>query len=166
MSWGNKCSTPLMASLNKSRSSNLLNKSHNKLHGLTLYAIIVFNMIFEWLPHLCTPHITIICKVPQSSSTIQGGFPKPQRPGRFSNASKWRAPVGRWVKIYIYIVYPFEHCEVNDYIWMVCQYTQSPQRYRHPSCLTLLPEREETELNGSDRKQLRIDHCSYSTILT
>ena len=46
-----------MASLNKFRSKNVLNKSHNKLHGLGPCSIIVVNMIFEWLPHICTPHI-------------------------------------------------------------------------------------------------------------
>ena len=46
-----------MASLNKFRSRNVLNNSHNHLHGLTLCATIVINMIFEWLPPLCTPDI-------------------------------------------------------------------------------------------------------------
>ena len=36
----------ITASLNKFRSKNVLNKSH-KLNGLTLCAIVVFNMIFE-----------------------------------------------------------------------------------------------------------------------
>jgi hypothetical protein len=40
----------------KFRSNNLLNKSH-KFNGLTPCSIIVFNMISEWLPHLCNPHI-------------------------------------------------------------------------------------------------------------
>ena len=32
---------------NKFRSTHVLNKSHNKLHGLIMCAIIVVNMIFE-----------------------------------------------------------------------------------------------------------------------
>jgi hypothetical protein len=31
------------------------------------------------------------------------------------------------------IEYPFEHCAVINYTWMVYQYTQSLQRYRRPS---------------------------------
>ena len=42
----------VMASLNKFRSKNVLNKSH-KSHGLTLCAIIVFNIP---VPHICVPH--------------------------------------------------------------------------------------------------------------
>ena len=38
---------PLCYGKPKFRSKKLLNKSHNKLHGLTLCAIIVFNMLFE-----------------------------------------------------------------------------------------------------------------------
>ena len=75
--------------------------------------IIVFNIFFEGLPHLCT-HYTIICKVPQSSSKFQTDI-QPQRPGRFSNASQRRAPVGRWVKKKADIEYPFEHSEVSNY---------------------------------------------------
>ena len=43
------------------------------------------------------PTYTIICKVPQSSSEFQTAI-QPQRPGRLSNASQRRAPIGRWVK--------------------------------------------------------------------
>jgi hypothetical protein len=43
-----------MARLNKFSSKNVLNKLHNKLHGLTLCAITVC-----LLPNLCTPHIQL-----------------------------------------------------------------------------------------------------------
>ena len=45
----------VIASLIKFRIKDKL----NKLHGLSLCAITVLNMIFEWLPHLCTPHIQL-----------------------------------------------------------------------------------------------------------
>ena len=93
-----------MASLNKFTSKNV--------HGLTLRAIIVFNIIFACLPHLCTPH-TIIYKVPQSSSEFQTQI-QLQRPGGFSNASQRRAPIGKWGEKNI--EYPFEHGEVINYI--------------------------------------------------
>ena len=104
-----------MASLNKFRSKYLLSNSHNKLHQLTLCTIIVFNMIYEQLPHLCTTHIQLSIlynKIPQSSSEFQTKI-QPQRPGRFSNSSQRRAPVGGSVKIKkADIEYPFEHGEV------------------------------------------------------
>uniref|UniRef100_A0A8C8JIW9 HP domain-containing protein n=1 Tax=Oncorhynchus tshawytscha TaxID=74940 RepID=A0A8C8JIW9_ONCTS len=43
------------------------------------------------------PTHTLICKVPQSSSEYQTQI-QPQRPGRFSNSSQMRAPIGRWVE--------------------------------------------------------------------
>ena len=48
-----------MARINKFRSNNFLINSHNKYHGFTLCAKILLNMIFELLPHLCTPHIQL-----------------------------------------------------------------------------------------------------------
>ena len=60
------------------------------------------------------PTHTIIWKVPHSSSE----FPtliQPQRPGRFSNASQRREPIGRWVQIKMNIKYPFEHSLVINY---------------------------------------------------
>ena len=77
-------------------------------------AVIVLNMIFEWLPHLCTSHIQTICKVPQLSSTQF----QPQRPGRLTNASQRRAPIGRWVYVVFFkadVEYPVEHGEVINY---------------------------------------------------
>ena len=56
-----------MASLNNFRSKNVLIKSHNKLHGLPLCAITVFNMIFEMTTSSLSPTHTVICKIPQSS---------------------------------------------------------------------------------------------------
>ena len=47
-----------MVGLYKLMSTDLLNKSHNKLHGLTLCAIKVFNRIFLGLPHLYPTHGT------------------------------------------------------------------------------------------------------------
>ena len=72
----------VMASLNKFRSKNV---QYNKLHGLTLSAIIVFNMIFEWLPHLCTPHIQLSLRSLSRAVNFkyrfnhkdQGGIPMP-----------------------------------------------------------------------------------------
>ena len=58
------------------------------------------------------PTHTIICKVPQSSSEFQTQI-QPQRPGRFSNASQRRAPIG---KKKADIEYHFEHGEVIIYI--------------------------------------------------
>ena len=66
-----------MSSLNKFQSQKLLNKSHNKLHELTLCAIIVFYMILEYLTSV--PHTQL--SVPQSSSELQTQI-QPQRPGR------------------------------------------------------------------------------------
>ena len=62
-----------MASLKKFRSKSLLNKSHNKLHGLTLYAIIVFNMNVECQPHLCTPHTDNCLKGPSKGPSVEHG---------------------------------------------------------------------------------------------
>ena len=78
-----------MASLNKFRSKNVLNKSHNKLHGLTLCATMVFNMSFEWLPHLCTQHTQLSVRSlrqagnfkPRFSHKDQGDFPMPRKEG-------------------------------------------------------------------------------------
>ena len=74
-----------MASLNKFRSKNVL-KSHNKLHGVTLCTIIVFNIICLRLPHLCTPHIQLSLRSLSRASNFkhrfnqkdQGGFTKPR----------------------------------------------------------------------------------------
>ena len=80
---------------------------------------------------------TIICKVPQSSSEFQTLI-QPQRPVRFSNASKeghllldWETAQG------------FHHEANGDFKTL-------------------------TEFNGCDMRKLRRDqqHCSYSTIQT
>ena len=60
------------------------------------------------------PTQTINCKVPQSSSEFQKQI-HPQRPGRFSNASHRRPPIGRCVKKKADIEYPFENGEVINY---------------------------------------------------
>jgi hypothetical protein len=58
---------------------NVLNKSPNKLYGLTVCAIIVYNMTTSSL----YPTHAIICML---SSEFQTQI-QPQRPGMFSNAS-------------------------------------------------------------------------------
>jgi hypothetical protein len=57
------------------------------IHATSLPFVPYFliNMTLEWQPHLCTSHIAIICKVPQSRSEFPTQI-QPQRPGRFSNA--------------------------------------------------------------------------------
>ena len=126
-----------MASLKRFRSKNVLNKSHNKLHGLIPCSIIAVNMILEWLPCLCTPQIQLSVK---SLNQIVNFKDK----GRFFNASQRRSPIGRWVKNKkADVEYPFEHSKVINYTLVVYQYTQSLQRYRCPF-LTQLPERKET----------------------
>ena len=130
------------------------------------------------------PTHTIICKVPQSSSEFQTQI-QPQRPGRFSNASQRRAPIGTWVKMdkKADIEYPFEHGEVINYTLDGVSIHPVTTKIQ-VSFLTQLPERKETaqgfhheangdfktvtEFNGCDRRKLRMDqqHCSYSTILT
>jgi hypothetical protein len=85
----------VMSNLNKFRSKKWLN-SH-KLHGVTMCAITVFNMIFVWLPHLCPPHIQLPLRSFIRAVNYQTQIER-QRPGRFSNATQ-RAPIGRWVKI-------------------------------------------------------------------
>ena len=161
-----------MESINNFRSENVLNKSDNKLHGLALCTMMMFNMIFEWLPHICTPH-RIIYKVLRSSSEF---YVLIQRPRRFSNDSLNRAPIG-WS-----LNYPFEHGEVNNYTLNgVSKHPVITKIQARP--LNQLPERKETaqgfhheyngnfnivtEFNGGDRRKVRMDpqHCCYSTTL-
>ena len=157
---------------------HLLNKSHDKLHGLCLQ--IVFNMIFEWLPHLCAPHIQLSVRSLSREGEFQTQI-QPQRPGRFSNASQRRAPIGRlfkkghWISLWTWSSYTLH------FGWWI----NTPSHYMiQVSFLTHLPERKETaqefpheaagdfktvtELNGWARWKLRMDqHCwKYSTILT
>ena len=98
-----------MASLNKFRSKNLINRSHDKLHGLTMCAIMVFNMFVECYGVITTKiQAFFLSRLLERKETTQA----------------------------------FHH-EVNGGFKTV------------------------TELNGCDRRKLRIDqHCSYSTILT
>ena len=61
------------------------------------------------------PTRTIICNVPQSNSEFQRQI-QPHKPGRFTNASQRRAPIGRLVKRKkADIEYPFENGEVIHY---------------------------------------------------
>jgi hypothetical protein len=125
------------------------------------------------------PTHTIFCKVLQSSREFQTQI-QPQRPGRFSNASQRRAPIGRWVNVKTAdIEYPFEHGEVINYTFDGVSIHPVTTKIQ-ASFLTQLPKKKEpaqgfhneansnfkTELNGCDRRKLRMDqqHCSYSTI--
>ena len=109
----------------------------------SLCAIIVLTYFGIITPSLYPTH-TIICNVPQSISEFQTLI-QLQRPGRFSNASQRRTPIGRWVKYKntIDIEYPFEHGEVINYtldgvsIHTVITKIQAP-------FLTQLQERKET----------------------
>ena len=89
----------------------LLNTSRDALHGLTLCAITVFNIIFGMTTSSLYPTHTIFCKVPQSSSEFQTLI-QPQSPWRFS--------IGSQTKSMVKLLFTQ---------WMVCQYTQSLQRY-------------------------------------
>ena len=125
---------------------------------------------------LYPPH-TVIIKVPKPSSEFQIQI-QPQRPGRFSNASQSRAPIGRWVNIKKNIEYPFKHGEVINYTLDGVSIHPVTTKIQ-ASFLTQLPERKETtqglyhegngdfktvtEFNDCDRRK---QHCSYSTILT
>ena len=55
MSWVNKCSTLLLWLVQIISGVKIC--LSDKLHGLKLCAIMAFNMIFEQLTYLCTPHI-------------------------------------------------------------------------------------------------------------
>ena len=122
-----------MESLNKFRSTNVLNRSH-KLHGLTLCAKLVFNMIFKWLP--------------QSNSEFQSQI-QPQRPGSFTNASQRRAPIGRWVKKNRHWN-RFEHGEVINYT--LGGVSNTPSHYKDTSFLPNLVAREEGNHSGIHRE--------------
>jgi hypothetical protein len=86
------------AYLNKFRSKHVFSKSHNKLHGLTLCAIIVIDMMFEWLPHLCTPHIQLSVRSFSWAMNFKQRFIYIQRHWRYSNALQKRPTTGRGVK--------------------------------------------------------------------
>ena len=123
------------------------------------------------------PTHTIICKVSQSSSELKTQI-QPQRPGRFSNASQRRSPIGRWVIKKTDIEYPFEHGEViNDTLDGVSIHLVTTPI--QTSSLTQLPERKEnaqrclyeangdfktvTEfIKGCDRRKLRINFFYFT----
>jgi hypothetical protein len=110
----------VIANLNKFRSKTVLNKSHNKLHGLILCSIIMVNMIFGWLPHLCAPHIQLSVRSfnrvvnfkHRFNHKDQGGFSMPQR----------RALIGRHVKKQTLNI-PLSMMKLFIQRWMVYQYT-------------------------------------------
>ena len=111
--------------------------------------------------YISVPHTQYfpICKVLQSSSEFKTQI-QPQRPGRFSNASQRRAPIGRWVKKKADIEHPFEQGEVLSYTLdgvLIHPVTTKIQA----SFLTQLPERMETTQGfhhetNEDFKQLRV----------
>ena len=81
MSRVNKYSTLLLWQTKISSGVKMCSTSHINCMD-SLCAIIVFNMIFKRLPHLCTPHIQLsLSRAVNFKTQIQ-----PQRPGRFSNS--------------------------------------------------------------------------------
>ena len=85
----------------------------------------------------------MICKVLQLNNAFQIQI-QPQRPGRFSNASQRRAPIGRWVKNKkADIEYPFEHSKVMNYTLDDLSIHPVTTKIQ-ASLLTQLPERKDT----------------------
>ena len=157
-----------MTRLNMFRSENVLNKSLNKLHGLSLCTILVFNIIFEWLPHLCTQDIQL--SVRSRSQAVhfkhrfyhkdQGGFPIPHKEGQLLVKIKQTLNISlSMVKLLITLL-------------MVYQYTQSLQRCRKPprdfTMRPMVTLKRLQSIHGCDWRKLRMGqwHCSYCTILT
>jgi hypothetical protein len=99
------------------------------------------------------PTHTIICKVPQSSSEFQTQI-QTQRPGRFSNASQRRSPIGRWIKKQTLNIL-LSMVKLLMTLWMVYQYTQSLQRYRCRKLLETYPERLTAAKSASSKYWLR-----------
>jgi hypothetical protein len=89
--------------------------SHIRWMGLTLCAKILFNMIFVWLPHLCTPHIQLSVGFLSRAGNFkhifnhkdQGGFPSPCKEGHLLVDLK--------KECIQYIEYPFEYGEAINY---------------------------------------------------
>ena len=103
------------------------------------------------------PTHIIFCKVPQSSSEYQTQI-KPQRPGRFSNTSQRRAPIGRLVQIKKQTLnIPLSMVKLLHFGW--CVNTPSFRRGRKPfSDFTMRLMGTLKQLNGCDRRKLRMDH--------
>ena len=145
----------------------------------TQYPILFFKMLTN---EFKIKSWNVICNVPQLSSEFQTQI-QPQKPGRFSNPSQRRVPIGRFKKIQEDIEYPFEHGEVINYTLDVVSIHPGTTKIQ-ASFLTQLPERKETaqgfhheangdfktvtEFNGCDGGKRRFDqqHCISSTILT
>ena len=98
--------------------------------------------LINCMDYLISVHHTIMCKVPQSSSEFQTQT-EPQRPGRISNASQRRAPIGRRVKNKGNIEYPFEHVEEVIHYTLDCVSIHPVITKIQASFLTQLPERKE-----------------------
>jgi hypothetical protein len=127
---------------------------------------------------ISVPHRYNYLKVLQSKSEFQTQI-QPQRPGRFSNASQRRAPIGKKADT----EYPLEDGEVINCSLDGVSIRPVTTKIK-ASFITQLPETKETaqgfhheangdiktviEFNGCDRRKLRMDqqHCTYSTILT
>ena len=148
------------------------------MQGLTLCPIIVFNMIFEWLPNLCTPHIQLSVRSLSRAVNFKHRFNHKDQGGL--SITRKDGYIGRWVRK-ADIEYPFEDGEVINYT-LNCVSIHPVTKTIQVSFLTQLPERKETaqgfhheangdfktvtEFNGCNRRKLRMDqqHCTYSTI--
>jgi hypothetical protein len=94
-----------------------------------------FNMIFQWLPPLCTPHIQIIVRSLSRAVNFkhrfnhkdQRGFPMHYKEGHLLvDQIKWKKQT---------LNIPLSIVKLLITLWMMYQYTQSRQRYRCPSFL-------------------------------
>ena len=106
----------VMASLNKFKSTNVLNMSHNELHLMATSSLY--------------PTHTIISKVPQSSSEFQTDSTTKTR-----EVFQCLAKKGISKADFEYI--PLSMVKLLITLCMVYQYTQSLQRYRRPFQLSL-----------------------------
>ena len=154
MSWVNKYSIHfVMGSLNQFRSKNVLNK------------------IFEWLPHLCSPHkcpsVNFKHRFRHKTSLV---FPMPHKEWHLLEEADTEYPFWAW---WINTVITLHGVSIHPVTTKLRAYFKSQ-----------LPERKETAqgfhheangdfktvtpFNGCDRRKLRMNqqHCSFSTILT
>ena len=161
----------------KFRSKNVHYKSHNMLHELTLCAIIVFNRIFECLPHLSTPQIQFYVRSLSQAVNFthrfnqkgQGGFPMPLKEGHLlvEKSRHWLSLWAWWSINYILdavSIHPVTTKIQASFLTHLPERKETAQRIQHePNG----DSKTVTEFNGCDGRKLRMDphHCSYSTIL-
>jgi hypothetical protein len=130
-------------------------------------AIKVFNMIFEWLLHLCGPHIQLFAMSLSRAVNFKHRFTKKSR-----EVFQCLTKKGTEADV---------ECPLWSY-WLHFVSLNPVTTKTQASVLTQLPERKETaqgfqheangefktvtEFNGCDRRKLRMDqqHCSYATI--